>query len=464
MRPLLTFALLLAVSLVPACGAPPLNEELAAEVQLAPPASPQVQSLAASTHYLRNGDGVLKNAAGQRVELHGVNWFGFETKNTSVDGLWQGPSSASMDMATVVRRIKALGFNAVRLPMSFSAWNLPAINQARGCQVMSESALRHGLVPSGAAMPAVLPPLSSPAPALNGMCSAYLPSNSTFDRLVYTAQFFAKNGFYVVLDNHINTDDTLLRDRRVWLSSWQRLLKAVTVDPQVAPRIIVDVLNEPDAAGLRWEAQGTKPGMTEVYLGAMDALHKISPQTLFLVEGTGQTNIAMCWGDGFFTDQAVLRASGSSDPNPFLRQLLTKPYVDRVAISPHVYPPSISKNQRDLNGPALFKRMTASYGLLGKKGYCVGAKCKRFPIVVGEIGSAMTEAQDISTLKDMALWMRNTGVGNDGQHNAVSGFFWWAWNANSGDTGGIVENDWQTINWKKVNYLRTLGLRPWYIR
>ena len=31
-----------------------------------------------------------------------------------------------------------------------------------------------------------------------------------------------------------------------------------------------------------------------------------------------------------------------------------------------------------------------------------------------------------------------------------------------GDTGGIVEADWTTINWTKINYMISLGLNPWY--
>ncbi len=35
-----------------------------------------------------------------------------------VDGLWQGPTALTLDYVNVVRRIKLLGFNAVRLPFS----------------------------------------------------------------------------------------------------------------------------------------------------------------------------------------------------------------------------------------------------------------------------------------------------------------------------------------------------------
>lgn len=55
-----------------------------------------------------------------------------------------------------------------------------------------------------------------------------------------------------------------------------------------------------------------------------------------------------------------------------------------------------------------------------------------------------------------------SGAGKDGKHNAIGSVFWWAWNANSGDTGGIVEADWLTINWGKINWMASVGLIPWY--
>ncbi len=47
----------------------------------------------------------------------------------------------------------------------------------------------------------------------------------------------------------------------------------------------------------------------------------------------------------------------------------------------------------------------------------------------------------------------------------VNGWAWWAYNENSGDTGGIVKNFWQDIHWEKVNFMiAKMGLRPWYLR
>jgi hypothetical protein len=268
----------------------------------------------------------------------------------------------------------------------------------------------------------------------------------------------------VVLDNQLNLDKTAVENSAVWLQNWQRLIKAVSADAWVARHVIVDMLNEPDCQNLRWEGQGGKPGVTDLYLAAMDALYPLNHNLLFFVEGTGQGNFVMNWGDGLVTDPATIARTGISDPNPFFRALMGRPYLNNVVVAPHVYPPSISKAQSGFTGPELFARLDRSFGTLNQAGYCSGGTCHRFPIVLGETGSAMRISQDAQMLPDFAQYLNATGSGATGQHQAVSGWFWWAWNANSGDTGGLVGDNWQDLLWNKVAYLKTLGLRPWYQR
>lgn len=87
-----------------------------------------------------------------------------------------------------------------------------------------------------------------------------------------------------------------------------------------------------------------------------------------------------------------------------------------------------------------------------------------FPVIYGEIGTTLLDPRDLEWIKDIELYMANTGVGRDGEHDAIQSWFWWSWNANNGDTGGILESNWLTINYEKVKYLVKVGLRPWYER
>ena len=63
-------------------------------------------------------------ADGEPLTIKGINWFGFETSSTMMDGLWQGPAAITQNFEAVVWRIKLLGFNTVRLPFSFQVRSL----------------------------------------------------------------------------------------------------------------------------------------------------------------------------------------------------------------------------------------------------------------------------------------------------------------------------------------------------
>eukprot|EP00884_Botryococcus_braunii_P014864 jgi/Botrbrau1/23379/Bobra.0051s0030.1 len=77
-------------------------------------------------------------------------------------------------------------------------------------------------------------------------------------------------------------------------------------------------------------------------------------------------------------------------------------------------------------------------------------------MVIGETGTPFTDPRDVTFMADFATWLS----GPYGSPNV----FYWCWNANSGDTGGIVGNNWKDIQWVKVNFMRNaVGLTPWYL-
>ena len=82
----------------------------------------------------------------------------------------------------------------------------------------------------------------------------------------------------------------------------------------------------------------------------------------------------------------------------------------------------------------------SSFGYLTKKGFCDGGSCVRFPVVFGETGSKFN-AEDAHMLADFATYMTTAMAG----HEAVPNMLWWCWNANSGDTGGLVQGNWLDV-------------------
>ena len=67
---------------------------------------------AAGAGYWHTSGRQILDAAGQPVRIAGINWFGFETANYVVHGLW------SRDYKSMIDQMKSLGYNTIRLPYS----------------------------------------------------------------------------------------------------------------------------------------------------------------------------------------------------------------------------------------------------------------------------------------------------------------------------------------------------------
>lgn len=54
----------------------------------------------------------------------------------------------------------------------------------------------------------------------------------------------------------------------------------------LANRVFIDVMNEPDSMQISWEPNGDKPGAHQLYLGTADALWELTPgAVMFMMEG-----------------------------------------------------------------------------------------------------------------------------------------------------------------------------------
>ncbi len=408
----------------------------------------------------------ILSSEGVPIQLKGVNWFGFNNQSTMVDGLWNPRNSLAFDFATAAYRMKLLGFNAVRLPFSFKdLYEIPPRNYAQRCSLAASEQIQASVTPPDIipGEDVAIPPLPYPPQREPGMCNSYLPNTSTLDRFIWTVRFFAKNGFYVLIDNHLREDQTVLEDPERWVQYWVQLVLALSDDPDIQGKLMIDILNEPDNFGIRWEASGGKPALKDLYLSAMDALYPINNKLLFFIEGTGQGGIDANWGDGFATNGRLISQYGLSDPNPFFKELLTKEYANQVVISPHVYPPSVTYASKNYTGSGLWKRLTDSFGYLTKEGYCDGeGACKTFPVALGEFGSRFADEKDKTSMNDLARYLNNSEGAADERHEAIDNWFYWSWNPNSGDTGGLVADNWVDVLWIKIKYLTGVGLKPWY--
>ncbi|KAK9807769.1 hypothetical protein WJX72_008737 [[Myrmecia] bisecta] len=421
---------------------------------------------------LTTSSGKIVDASGNELILKGVALSGFEISHTMSGDPSKGTDSQNKDWPTNMYRLKMMGFNMVRLEWSQQGFLIDPVNYAHpSCKVASKADIQAALTPPGVTTSHTLP--LAPPTIAGGVCSKDLPNTSTFDRFVWMVNYLAGQGFYINVCYHSYGfslgGDTSIATPSSWVSNWVTLLKAIKAyGPATNGRLILDIVNEPDVYGGAWDnPAGNLPwSLSDYYTKTMDALNPLCTDCLFFIQGIGQYAGApfVNWGDGFS------RTNPASSPANFFTTALKKPYADRIVLAPHIYCPTVSGQDLSLaSGPHLFARLTESFGTLNKQGFCdaSGKNCHIFAVVLGEFNANFKLAADMECFNSIKSYLSNTGPGQDKQHNPITSFVDWAWDADA-DTqygnGGIVASDWQGINWDKINALSELGLVPWYAK
>ena len=64
-------------------------------------------------------------------------------------------------------------------------------------------------------LPTVIPMRS--LRSVPGVCNAYLPEDTTLDRFLWVVNYFTQQGFYIILDNQFNLDQTATSNTNLWL-------------------------------------------------------------------------------------------------------------------------------------------------------------------------------------------------------------------------------------------------------
>lgn len=195
----------------------------------------------------------IVDARGNRVKLAGVNWYGADNIEFSVGGLAYAP------LAAITHEVKAMGFNSVRIPWS---------NQ---------------LVETNPRVPDY-------AVAAN----PELKGKRALEVLDLTIDALAREGVYVILDNHVSRADwccykgdgnalwhSPAYPEASWLADWRLMAKRYKHQPAV---IGADLRNE-----LRFEAAwGGKDPALDWHAAAErggNAVLEANPNLLIFVEG-----------------------------------------------------------------------------------------------------------------------------------------------------------------------------------
>jgi endoglucanase len=208
-----------------------------------------------------------------------------------------------------------------------------------------------------------------------------------------------------------------------WISDWVMLAKRYAGNPAV---IGADLDNEPHTQAT-WGDGNPATDWRLAAERAGDAILRVNPNWLIIVEGiehVGPTDYYW-WGGN-------LAAAGATP--------VQLSVAHRLVYSAHDYGPEIYEQSwftastfpHDL--PSVWNR---HWGYLAEQGIA--------PVFVGEFGGQnVSSGPESLWIQALLTYMRNHGMS----------YAFWCLNPDSGDTGGLLEEDWQTVNPAKLALLR----------
>lgn len=303
-----------------------------------------------------------------------------------------GLSNQSLEQ--LLDRIVSFGFNTIRLPF---------------CSQLFDSGSRPNVD-------------TSRNPNLAGLNGLQL-----MDAIVKAAH---ARGLKVILDRH-RPDSNAQSDlwytsqfsEQRWIDDWKVLATHFKGDPTV---LAVDLHNEPKGDATwgdgnmltDWKAAAERAG---------NAILAINPNLLIIVEGIEKIGADYYWWGG------QLAAAGDKPVKLDVEH--------RVVYSAHDYPASLFAQPwfKAADYPANLEQVWRDHwGYLAEKDLA--------PVFVGEFGTKLETESDKQWLHALSTYI--------GQHGMS--FAFWSLNPNSGDTGGLLKDDWTTPQDAKLAELKPI--------
>lgn len=301
----------------------------------------------------------------------------------------------SRNWQEMLDQIQGLGYNVIRLPYS-------------------NAMLTPGTMPTG------IDYMKNPD-------LANLTALEVMDRIIGGAK---ARGIRIILDNHRSTPgggpessglwySDAYPERR-WIEDWKALADRYKGNDAV---IGMDLRNEPFNAcwgcgdpSKDWRLAAEKAG---------NAILSINPELLILVEGVAIYNNQSTWWGG--------NLMGAKE-YPVRLQV-----PNRLVYSPHEYPASIFP-QSWFNDPNYPNNLVSVWDM--HWGYLAADT----PILIGEFGTRLETERDRQWFQAFQSYIKSKRL-----H-----WTFWSLNPNSGDTGGLLLDDWTSVHPEKQAILKTI--------
>lgn len=305
--------------------------------------------------------------------------------------------SRSLDSMT--SQIASLGFNSIRIPF---------------CSQMFDA----GSTPNGIDF--------SQNPTLQNKTAI-----EVLDAVIASAK---SHGLKVILDRHRPDSGgqspvwyTGAYSEQRWIDDWKMLAQRYIDEPTV---LGADLHNEPHAQAT-WGDGNQDTDWRAAAERAGNAILSVNPDWLIVVEGVENTGGQSYWWGG------NLRSAGNSPV------VLNVP--GRLVYSIHDYPPSVYM-QSWFTAPNFPNNLASQWD--DTWGYLVNNGTA--PIWVGEFGTKLQTQADTQWIDALTSYISSKGLS----------FAYWSWNPNSGDTGGVLKDDWQSVNTDKMAKLTPILAPP----
>ncbi|MDH7444458.1 cellulase family glycosylhydrolase [Aquimarina sp. 2201CG14-23] len=355
--------------------------------------------LAQQQNFLTASGNKLYDSTGKEVRLTGVNWFGFETSLYSPHGIW------SRDMKSVLQQIKDLGFNTIRVP-----WCNEMLNPGASVNINSYG--------------------TDPYTGISPMNEEETTVSTPIELLDIFVRWCQENDIKIVLDNHSRAADGFLNEaywytpeysEERWINDWIFMAERYKDFSAV---VAMDLNNEPH--GSSWGNSNPATDWNKAAERCGNAVLAVNPNVLIMVEGVGEFEGDSYWWGGQLK---------GAEKYPVQ---LSKP--EKLVYSAHEYGPEVS--QQDWFTVSNFPQNMPG---LWQEHFHYLYENNTSPLFIGEFGIKDQDAFNGIAYTWFTEWMDFMG--------GIYSWTFWTMNPNSGDTGGILQDDWTSVNQWKLDVL-----------
>ncbi|NLZ45123.1 MAG: cellulase family glycosylhydrolase [Clostridiales bacterium] len=358
----------------------------------------------------------IVDKSGKEVWLTGVNWFGYNTGTNTFDGLWNS------ELVSSVKAIADHGFNLIRVPMSAELINQWASGEYP--QANYNNAYN---------------------PDLNQM-----NSQEIFD---YFLKLSEENGIKVMIDIHSADTDASGHMTNLWYTDKVSVNDFYSALEYLAERyknddtiVAYDLKNEPhgkpnegDSAAI-WNNSTDANNWKNVAQTAAKKVLAKNPNVLIMVEGieiypkNSKGDYSSTNSEDYYFNWWGGNLRGVKDFPINLGK-----YQNKLVYSPHDYGPTVYE-QPWFKGKYTYESLMSD---CWSDNWFYIYKGNTAPLLIGEWGGFMKEPN-----LTWMTYMRRLIKENNLHHT------FWCFNANSGDTGGLVLDDFVTWDQEKYNFVK----------